>query len=63
VFIELNAKYWVGDEVAFRNMCQPGQPPFKIQEVDESLFGVRYKVKDKWWSEGCFISFEEWKNL
>lgn len=53
-------KYKVGDEVAFRNRTQPGMPPFKIQEVDATLFGDRYKVRDRWWNEGNFMPFEDW---
>jgi hypothetical protein len=54
-------EFKVGDEVAFRNMCQPGMPPFKIQEVDCTLFGDRYKCRDKWWSVGCFMPYKDWK--
>jgi hypothetical protein len=53
--------YPVGAEVAFRNKAQPNYPPFKVEDVDPSLFGVRYKVRGKWWNEGNLMPFEEWK--
>jgi hypothetical protein len=56
-------KYKVGDLVAFKNRCQPGLPPFVIEDVDSTLFGDRYKLdwRDQWWSEGCFMPYQEWK--
>jgi hypothetical protein len=56
-------KYAIGDQVAFDRMCQPGYPPFSVQDVDPTLFGVRYKVNNKWWSEGNLMPFEDWKKL
>jgi hypothetical protein len=63
MFIDLGVEYRVGEEVAFRNSCQPGMPPFKVQEVDPSLFGTRYKVNYKWWTEGNLMPYAEWKKL
>lgn len=57
----VEARYKVGDEVAFHNMCQPGMPPFRIQEVDANMFDVRYKVNYKWWMEGNLIPYAEWR--
>lgn len=55
--------YKVGDEVAFRNRCQPGMLPFRIGKVDSNMFNTLYQLEftQGWWSEGCFMPFEEWK--
>lgn len=57
----VQARFKVGDDVAFTKMCQPGLPPFDIQEVDANMFDVRYKVNDKWWHEGNLMPYSEWR--
>lgn len=54
-------KYAIGDQVAYQGRTQPGYPPFYVQDVDATLFGVRYKVREKWWNEGNLMPFEDWK--
>lgn len=56
--------YNVGDEVAFRNRCQPGMPPFNVSRVENTLFGPQYQVgydTHKWWTEVNLMPYSEWK--
>lgn len=53
-------KFKVGDKVNFKNRCQ-NSLYMEIQEVDVTMFDVKYKVNYLWWTEGCFITHEEWK--
>lgn len=57
----MNTSFKQGDRVAFANRTQHTAAGMRIEEVSTDLFGTRVKVEGKWWSPGCFMSFEDWK--
>lgn len=59
----VESRFKVGDAVAFAHRAQPGMPPFRIGKVDANMFDVRYQLEydNKWWTEGCFMPYEDWK--
>lgn len=56
-----NAPWKEGDLVMFKNRSQSGVGGMRVEAVDTNMFDSRVKVEGKWWSVGCFISFEAWK--
>ena len=53
--------YKPGDLVMFANRCQSCEGGMRVQDVDTNMFNTLLKVEDKWWTPGCFITFDEWR--
>ena len=54
-------KFKIGERVMFAKRCQNTSGGMKVEAIDETLFGMRFKVDDKWWVEANFITFAQWK--
>lgn len=52
----------VGDLVMFAGRAQTSGSGMLVTKVDTNMFNTLIEVDGKWWTPGCFMPYEEWRN-